>query len=138
MAQLVNEHERADHRHEHYGGEEQSWLRQEIHQQCLSRTNASARLLASRSQASTSSSAATSWTPTLASVCSTTDAISRNPRRPAKKAATATSLAAFNTVGHEPPLTTACRASHSAGHLVSSGASAPSLPPRPPPTFSPR
>src|SRR3546814_14058575 len=73
MAQLVNEHERADHRHEHYGGEEQSWLRQEIHQQCLSRTTASARILASRSQASTSSSAATSWTPTLATVCSTTE-----------------------------------------------------------------
>ena len=49
--------------------------------------------------------------------------MSRNAIRPARKAATATSLAALRTIGAAPPASSASRASRSAGKRSRSGAS---------------
>src|SRR3954470_4298384 len=76
---------------------------------------------AARSASTRSSTSRAGSVPALPSVSPTTSGIPRNGRRPARKAATATSFAALKTHGALPPSTPAARASDSIGNVSVSG-----------------
>src|SRR5690606_14865881 len=105
VAELVDENEHADDENESerrgHDGVVPCTFNSKVPEKAAARTRAQ------RSTARTSSSVSASCTSCAAMVCSMTCAMAGNARRPPRNASTATSLAAFRTIGMVPPVRSA-------------------------------
>src|SRR5688572_4238944 len=121
MAQLVDDDQRPDREQEGDDDEPERGLGK--HQAAISLISPSANALASRSMSITSAMDWGAGTLIRLTASSTVRTMSRKPMRRARKAATATSLAALRTIGADPLASRALLAARRAGKRSRSGCS---------------